>query len=138
MSSHPYFDNHGAVSWFVDYEAAKAEARRTGKLLFIESGRRACVGCKELIETIVPQPDVAKILNEHFVCCSDDCDAMAPAVRSLLVKHLPRGRMLPFVLLTDSEARWLGGSSGSTTAEDFRTLLRAAIDRPLAESRPDP
>jgi hypothetical protein len=40
MSTHPHFDDHGAVPWFRDYRTALAEAKKTGKRLFIESGRQ--------------------------------------------------------------------------------------------------
>jgi hypothetical protein len=41
MAKHPHFNDQGAVSWYIDFQAALAEAKRSGKRLFIESGRRA-------------------------------------------------------------------------------------------------
>jgi hypothetical protein len=41
MAGHPQFDDGGAASWHTDFTQALAEAGRTGKRLFIESGRAA-------------------------------------------------------------------------------------------------
>ena len=41
MSTHPHFNDQGAISWFTDFKTALQEAQRTKKRLFIESGRRA-------------------------------------------------------------------------------------------------
>ena len=42
MTSHPDFDDQGVVLWHTDFDTALAEAKKTGKGLFIESGRYAC------------------------------------------------------------------------------------------------
>jgi len=41
LSSHPNFDDGGAVVWHTDLTAAQDVACQTGKLLFIECGRLA-------------------------------------------------------------------------------------------------
>jgi thioredoxin-related protein len=127
LANHPHFDDHGAVRWHLDYAKAVAEARATGKRILIESGRTACAGCRALVEEIIPRPEIRDLLNVHFICMADDCDRMDAAVRALALSHLPRARTLPFILLVDANGRWLGGSSGKTTAEAFLELLRAAV-----------
>jgi len=129
-TTHPDFDDGGAVHWHTDFEEALAEAKRAGKRLFVESGRESCGHCRALVESILPRPEVRDYLNEHFVSLADDCDDMAPQVRELGMRHLATARVLPFVLLTDAEGRWLGGSSGAVTAEGFLRMLRAAVEGP--------
>jgi thioredoxin-related protein len=126
MSTHPHFDDKGAVRWHSDYAAAAAEAKAAGKRLFIESGRQACGNCRILVEQIIPRPEVAAALNRDFVCYADDCDDMAPEVRTLGGTHMPFARSLPFVLLADADGKWLGGGSGATTAEALLKLLADA------------
>lgn len=36
---HPHFDDRGTLSWHTRWKDALAEARESGKLLFIELGR---------------------------------------------------------------------------------------------------
>ena len=132
MTNHPDFDDQGVVSWHTDFDTALAEAKRTGKGLFIESGRYACGNCRRLVESVLPRPEVHTYLNEHFVSLADDCDDMAPQVRDLGLRHLASARILPFLLLTDAEGRWLAGGSGANTAESFLKLLRSAVEAPAS------
>jgi thioredoxin-related protein len=128
VAEHPDFDDQGAVSWFTDFQAALAEAQRTGKRLFVESGREACGNCRVLVEKVIPQPEVRDYLNEHFVCLADDCDAMAPEVMKLGMAVMPQARTLPFVLFADGSGKPLGGHSGGITAEAFLKLLRGIVE----------
>jgi hypothetical protein len=40
-SSHPHFNDHGAVRWHTRLADALAEAKREGKFVFVEYGRYA-------------------------------------------------------------------------------------------------
>jgi len=129
MTSHPDFDDQGVVPWHTDFNTALAEARKTGKGLFIDCGRYECGNCRCLVESILPRPEVHTYLNEHFVSLADDCDAMAPEVLALGRKYMPSARVLPFVILTDAEGSWLDGRSGGISAEGFLALLRSAVGK---------
>ena len=129
MTSHPDFDDQGAVFWHADFEAARAEAAKAGKGLLVQVGRYECGGCRALVEEVVPRPEVRSYLGEHFVCLADDADGPAPQVVALVRSHLPAARALPIVLLTDAEGRWLGGGSGPVSAEGFLGLLRSAVSK---------
>ena len=129
MTNHPDFDDQGVVSWHTDFDTALAEAKKTGKGLFIESGRYACGNCRRLVESVIPRPEVHAYLNEHFVSLADDCDEMAPQVLALGQKHMPAARMLPFIMVTDADGNWLGGSSGAVSAESLLELLRSAVGK---------
>ena len=39
MSSHPHFNDRGALEWHVDWNVAAARAREEFKLVFVEFGR---------------------------------------------------------------------------------------------------
>ena len=127
MSTHPHFDDKGAVAWFTSYADAAAEAKKTGKRLFIESGRQACGNCRVLVEMILPKPEVKEFLNANFVALVDDCDEMSAEVRDLGVKNMPWAQSLPFVMLADADGKWLGGGSGATTPQALMELLRKAV-----------
>src|SRR5437762_1501299 len=72
MTSHPDFDDQGAVFWHTDCEAARAEAAKAGKGLLVQVGRYECGGCRALVEEVVPRPEVRSYLGEHFVGQADE------------------------------------------------------------------
>ncbi|MEM8883133.1 MAG: hypothetical protein AAGD14_03600 [Planctomycetota bacterium] len=39
-SSHPHFDDRGTLQWFTELEKAQAAARKQGKVIFVEYGRK--------------------------------------------------------------------------------------------------
>jgi len=41
QQKHPHFDDGGALAWQTELSAAKAAAKKAGKLIFIEYGRAA-------------------------------------------------------------------------------------------------
>lgn len=59
------------------------------------------------------------MLSESFVAVAIDCDRPDPAVRALGAANMAGARMLPFVMFTDAEGRFLHGSSGGYSASAF-------------------
>lgn len=66
------------------------------------------------MEGVIPRPDVAEILQNHFVALAADADDSEPAVIEL-AKQLEGAMMLPFVIFTDGEGQFLDGYSGVVT-----------------------
>ncbi len=64
------------------------------------------------MEGIVPRPDIAPLLQEHFVALAADADAPEDPVQQLAMK-LEDAMMLPFVLFADAQGRFLDGYSGA-------------------------
>ena len=114
-SSHPHFDDRGTLQWHTRFADALAEARTSNKKLFIEFGRELCGQCRSLVEGVVPRPDVAKLLKEHFVALAADADDAEAEVNEL-ADNLQGAMMLPFVIFADSSGRYLDGYSGVVTA----------------------
>jgi thioredoxin-related protein len=129
MSTHPHFNDQGAVSWCTDFKTALQEAQRTKKKLFIDSGRRACGNCRILVENIIPRPEIKALLNEHFIAYADDCDEMAAEVQELGIEHMKYATTLPFMIITDSDGEWIDGASGATNADKFLILLKSTIEK---------
>lgn len=125
VPEHSHFDDSGAVNWFRTYAEAAAAARESGKYLFVECGRADCGSCRELIERVVPLPEIRDILRARFVCLAEDADRMSPEARGLASRLKPP-RMLPFILVADREGRWLGGHGGSIDAASLLRILESA------------
>lgn len=66
------------------------------------------------MEGVVPRPDVAPLLQEHFVALAADADDTEDGVIQLAMK-LEDAMMLPFVLFADSEGNFLDGYAGVGT-----------------------
>ena len=128
-SSHPHFDDRGTLEWTGSFSLGQAQARREHKLIFIEFGREQCSQCRNLVQNVIPRPEVAALLKQHFVAVASDCDDAEPEVEAIAM-NLSDATMLPFVMVTDAEGRFLHGSSGGVDAQTLvRTLERLVAQR---------
>jgi hypothetical protein len=82
--------------------------------------------CRSLVQGVVPRPDVAPLLQQHFVALASDCDDPEDEVLRL-AEHLEDAQMLPFVLFADADGRFLGGSSGNVLPQTFVKTLERLI-----------
>ena len=124
MSSHPHFDDKNTLEWHEDWEEALAAAKRDGKKIFIEMGRELCGNCRNLVQSIVPKPAVAELLKQNFVALASDADDPQQPVLDLAMEHLSDAMMLPFVMFTDAEGRFLAGGHGAVDPTAFERVLR--------------
>src|SRR5262245_44496393 len=63
---------HNPVNWFPWGEEAFAKAKKEGKLVFRSIGYSSCHWCHVMEKESFSNDEVAKILNEHFVCIKVD------------------------------------------------------------------
>jgi uncharacterized protein YyaL (SSP411 family) len=63
---------HNPVDWFPWGEEAFAKAKKEGKIVFLSIGYSSCHWCHVMERESFSNPEVAKILNEHFVCIKVD------------------------------------------------------------------
>lgn len=123
---HPHFDDKGTIDWEPRFADAMARAKREGRLIFVEFGREACGQCRALVQSTVPRPEIAALLQQHFVAVASDCDDPEPEVLDLAM-HLEDAMMLPFVLFADADGQFLEGSSGGVSATEFRATLERLV-----------
>lgn len=125
---HPHFDDLGTLSWHTRFKDALAQAKAEDKLLFIELGREACGQCRSLVQTVVPRPDVAPLLQQHFVALAADADDSEDEV-IYLAQKLEDAMMLPFVLFADQRGKFIEGSSGFVNPAMFVTTLKKLTEK---------
>lgn len=77
----------------------------------------------------MPRPDVAPLLQQHFVALASDCDDPEDEVLHL-AQQLEDAQMLPFVLFADTRGRLLEGSSGAVNPQTFAKTLQRLVDAP--------
>lgn len=128
-AKHPHFDDRGTLNWHTRFADALAEARRTKKRVFIEMGREACGNCRTLVQSVVPRPDVAALLQQHFVALASDADETEDEVIELAQK-LEDAYMLPFVIFTDGTGQFLEGHSGAINPISFASTLKRVANVP--------
>jgi hypothetical protein len=78
------------------------------------------------VQGIVPRPDVAPLLQGHFVALASDCDDPEPEVLGL-AEHLQDAQMLPFVLFADANGRFLAGQSGAVRPAELAETLKRLV-----------
>lgn len=123
---HPHFDDRGTLSWHTTWKSALAAAKAENKRIFVEFGRLQCSQCRTLVQSVVPRPDVAALLREHFIALAADADESEDEVLEL-AGHLEDAYMLPFVMFTDSNGTFLHGSSGPVNPISFPDVLRKVV-----------
>ncbi len=60
-----------------------------------------------------------KLLRESFVAVAIDCDHPDPAVRALGAANMAHARMLPFIIFTDEDGKFLHGTQGGASVKSF-------------------
>jgi uncharacterized protein YyaL (SSP411 family) len=63
---------HNPVDWYPWGEEAFARAKKEGKLVFLSVGYSSCHWCHVMERESFADGEVARILNEHFVCIKVD------------------------------------------------------------------
>jgi len=73
-STSPYLLDHAdnPVEWWAWGEEAFAEARRRDVPIFLSIGYSTCYWCHVMARESFENPDVAAVLNKHFVCIKVD------------------------------------------------------------------
>ncbi len=74
MESSPYLlqHAHNPVDWYPWGEEAFAKAKREGKMIFLSVGYAACHWCHVMERESFVDPEIAKAMNEKFVCVKVD------------------------------------------------------------------
>jgi hypothetical protein len=74
------------------------------------------------VQGVVPRPEVAPLLKERFVALASDADETEEEVLRLAY-NLEDAMMLPFVIFTDENGKFLTGSSGAVLPSNFKATL---------------
>jgi hypothetical protein len=78
------------------------------------------------VQSVVPRPDVAPLLQEHFVALAADADDTEGEVMQHADK-LEDAYMLPFVMFVGPDGKFIEGSSGATNPISFAARLQRIV-----------
>lgn len=133
---HPHFADRGAVDWTTCLDRARAEARRKGRLILVEYGRRACHSCRVLVEQILP--NLRDRLQATCVGLASDCDEPDPRVQAIFTDAMPGATRLPFVAIVTPDLRFVTGWDGGIGADEVVRHLDRCQGALRALSAPAP
>lgn len=69
---------HGVEARFHDFDAAQAEARRTGKPLIVDFTGHGCVNCRKMELAVWSDPRVARLMTDDYILVSLYVDDKTP------------------------------------------------------------
>ena len=81
------------------------------------------------MQGVIPRPDIAPLLQEHFVGLAADADDDSDKDVIRLAMKLEDAMMLPFVIFADADGEFLDGYSGVVTPPYLKKTLEALIER---------
>ncbi len=137
----PYLRQHGhnPVDWFPWGEEAFAKAKKENKLVFISVGYSSCHWCHVMERESFSNPEIAKVLNENFVCIKVDREER-PDIDEIYLTSLyvlgERGGWPMSVFATPDGKPIFGGTYwppedrkfGDDTAPGFKTILKRVLE----------
>ncbi|MGE0191841.1 MAG: hypothetical protein AB7T63_07325 [Planctomycetota bacterium] len=125
----PHTEMHGGFLWYLDWDDAAAEARRTGRLVYCLSTRDQCHMCEA-----VRDESVAAYSSEmQRFCVGYLYDIMNPAkdprisrVDGFLRTNLVGYSMMPLTGWVTPDLKWVHGFHGWKKPDDFRAEMTRA------------
>jgi len=127
---------HNPVDWYPWGPAALEKAKRENKLIFLSVGYSSCHWCHVMERQCFMNPEIAKLLNEHFVCIKvdreerPDLDEVYMAALHIYYANTgsPQAGGWPLSMFLTPEAQPLMGGT-YFPPEDFREVLTRVQDR---------
>src|SRR5262245_58168682 len=111
--NHPYFQS--TPIWHHDL----AEALGADNPVLAVVSRITCAGSRALVEKTMSKDEVAEYLEQHFVCCAVEADALPETLAPLVRDKLPADARTPFCVYLDPSGRFLHATAGGRPAAVF-------------------
>ncbi|MBO0699484.1 MAG: thioredoxin domain-containing protein [Zavarzinella sp.] len=130
---------HNPVDWYPWGPEAFEKAKKEGKLVFLSIGYSTCHWCHVMERESFEDAEVAKILNDHFVCIKVDREER-PDIDDIYMTSLSvldaRGGWPLSMFLTDEGKPIIGGTYwpkedrkvGDKTARGFKSILLYMVE----------
>ena len=121
--------------WFVNWDKALAEAKKTGKAMFLlNTGSDWCGWCKRLRANVLDKPEFVEFAKEKLVLVYLDSPNNPPLGKEQkvhnrqIVKALPFGGGVPYVLVMNAEGEKLGLiGGGGLGLDEYLEKLRGIL-----------
>lgn len=98
-----YDPNRDSVA---DFEAAKKDAKESGKLILVEFGGDWCVWCHRLEKFITSNPEIDSGVNDVFIFLK--VNVSDENKNEEFIRQFPKIKGYPFFAITDSDGAVIG------------------------------
>ena len=127
------------VDWYPWGAEAFAKAKKDGRLIFLSIGYSSCHWCHVMERETFENADIAKVLNDNFVCIKVDREER-PDIDDIYMTSLQAtgtGGGWPMSLFLTPEGKPIFGGTyfppedkkfGDDTAPGFKTILKTVMD----------
>ena len=116
--------------WRADLAKAEAEAKASGKLLFLDFGAEWCGPCQKLAAGALKDARVLKVLSSKYVAVKLDAEQHRAAFERFGVKSMPT------LLVVDASSREVARKLGNQDAADLAGWLSAQATPRRPEPKP--
>ena len=121
--------------WFVNWDKALAESKKSGKALFLlNTGSDWCGWCKKLRAEVLDKPEFAEFARKNLVLVYLDSPNRNPLGKEQkrhnrqIVKALPFGGGVPHVLVMNAKGEKLGAiGGGGLGLDEYLEKLRGIV-----------
>jgi thiol:disulfide interchange protein len=110
------------ATWTKDLDAAKAEAKKTGKLIMVDFNATWCGPCQEYKKEVFPTAEFAAAAKD-FVLVEIDIDEQPKLAQQYNIEGIPDIRML------DSKGAPVGRIMGYAGSEGLLAEMKRARDK---------
>jgi len=124
-----------SADWFVNWDKALAESKKSGKALFLlNTGSDWCGWCKHLRANVLDKPEFAEFARKNLVLVYLDSPNRPPLGKEQkthnrqIVKALPFGGGVPHVLVMNAKGEKLGAiGGGGLGLDEYLEKLRGIL-----------
>ena len=81
------------------------------------------------MQGVIPQPDIARLMQAHVVALASDIDAPEAELIDLAASNMPDAMMLPFVMFLDADGTFLAGSHGAVHPRRLQQALQELLGK---------
>lgn len=122
ISAEPRVETKGKLTWYLDKEAAYAEAKKTGKNVFIDFYANWCTNCKAFEKmTIEDEALIASLENAVLLKIYDTTPEFKTYSKDSRFPELKVG--LPFFVITDTEGSLIYKTNDYMKTEEMGMFL---------------
>ncbi len=109
------------VQWRTDYNAARREAQDKNRPLVVDFGTKQCYWCKRLDLDTFRDPNVARLMNDRFICLRIDAEQEVTLAQMLRIQNYPT------IVIAAPDGKILITREGYMEVAPFREQLERAL-----------
>lgn len=134
------YAGHGASGWHPDFDSVLAEAKATGKPIFLDITGITCLNCRQMEELVFVKPEVLELLERYargrlYVDKDETPEERERSERNrMLQSERFKTAALPLYVLMDSEGQVLHVTGYTPDAQEFAEFLRMGLKTDSAQS----